>query len=255
MRELRGPVFWLAGTVAVLASLFHLWTGGFGFFEPREQRSIHLLILLPLAFILYPATESSPRDRPSVVDWVLSVLAVLPSFYSFSCANGGRYCASIINLRFETVDPVSTVELACGVLAVVLVIEALRRAVAPALAGLVSVGMVYLFVTEYMPGILHFRDIRRRRSSRPCTCSTRTASTARSPASRRPWSPCSSSSAPSSRAPASGVLFHNLGMARSLAGRPAARPRSRSSPPPCSARSRGHRWPMSSPPAPSPSPP
>ena len=159
MRELRGPVFWLAGTVAVAASLFHLWTGGFGFMEPREQRSVHLLLLLPLAFILYPAAVTSPKHRPSLVDGLLSALAILPSLYSFTCANGGRYCASIINLRFETVDPVFPVELACGVLAVVLVIEALRRAVAPALAGLVSVGMVYLFVTEYMPGILHFRDI------------------------------------------------------------------------------------------------
>ncbi|MDP2803772.1 MAG: TRAP transporter fused permease subunit [Phreatobacter sp.] len=159
MRELKGPVFWLAAAVAVAASVFHLWTGGFGFFEPREQRSIHLLLLLPLAFILYPATERSPKDRPSLVDWLLSFLAVLPSFYSFTCANGGPYCSSIINLRFETVDPVSTVELVFGVIAIVLVVEALRRAVTPVLAGLVATGILYLFVTEYMPGILHFRDI------------------------------------------------------------------------------------------------
>lgn len=159
MRDLKGPVFWLAAAVAVLASLFHLWTGGFGFLEPREQRSIHLLILLPLAFILYPATERSPKDRPSLVDWLLSLLAILPSFYSFTCANGGPYCSSVINLRFETVDPVSPIELVFGVIAIVLVVEALRRAVTPVLAGLVSVGILYLFVTEYMPGVLHFRDI------------------------------------------------------------------------------------------------
>jgi TRAP transporter 4TM/12TM fusion protein len=159
MRDLKGPVFWLAASVAVAASLFHLWTGGFGFLEPREQRSVHLLLLLPLAFILYPAGEGSPKHRPSLVDGLLSVLAVLPSLYSFSCANGGSYCASIINLRFETVDPVSTLELVMGVLAVVLVLEALRRAVTPILAGLVATGILYLFVTEYMPGILHFRDI------------------------------------------------------------------------------------------------
>ncbi len=159
MRELKGPIFWLAAAVAVLASLFHLWTGGFGFFEPREQRSIHLLLLLPLAYILYPATETSPKDRPSLLDWGLSLLAVLPSLYSFSCANGGRFCSSVINLRFETVDPVSPVELVLGVIAIVLVIEALRRAVTPVLAGLVATGILYLFVTEYMPGILHFRDI------------------------------------------------------------------------------------------------
>jgi TRAP transporter 4TM/12TM fusion protein len=159
MRELKGPVFWLAAAVAVSASLFHLLTGGFGFLEPREQRSVHLLLLLPLAFILYPAGETSPKDRPSVVDWLLSVFAVLPSLYSYGCANGGRYCASIINLRFETVDPVHPVELVFGVIAIVLVVEALRRAVTPVLAGLVATGILYLFVTEYMPGILHFRDI------------------------------------------------------------------------------------------------
>jgi TRAP transporter 4TM/12TM fusion protein len=159
MRDLKGPVFWLAATVAVAASLFHLWTGGFGFLEPREQRSVHLLLLLPLAFILYPATAHSPKDRPSLVDWLLSGLAILPSLYSFSCANGGAYCSSIINLRFETVDPVSAIELVMGVIAIVLVLEAMRRAVTPILAGLVATGILYLFVTEYMPGILHFRDI------------------------------------------------------------------------------------------------
>lgn len=159
MRDLKGLVFWLAATVAVAASAFHLWTGGFGFLEPREQRSLHLLLLLPLAFILYPAGPHSPNHRPSLVDWVLSGLAVLPSFYSFACANGGAYCSSVINLRFETVDAVHPVEFWLGALAVALVVEALRRAVAPALAVLVSIGMVYLFVTEYMPGILHFRDI------------------------------------------------------------------------------------------------
>lgn len=159
MRHLKGPVFWLAGAVAVAAALFHLWTGGFGFFEPREQRSIHLLLLLPLAFILYPARAASPKDRPSLIDGLLAVLAVLPSLYSYTCANGGRACASVINLRFETVDPVHHVEFWLGALAIVLVIEALRRAVAPALALLVSIGIAYLFVTEYMPGILHFRDI------------------------------------------------------------------------------------------------
>jgi TRAP transporter 4TM/12TM fusion protein len=159
MRELKGPVFWLVAIVAVIASLFHLWTGGFGFLEPREQRSVHLLLLLPLAFLLYPATEASPKDRPSLLDGLLSALSVLPSLYSYACANGGPYCASIINLRFETVDPVFPVELIMGTLAVGLVLEALRRAVTPILAGLVATGILYLFVTEYMPGILYFRDI------------------------------------------------------------------------------------------------
>lgn len=51
------------------------------------------------------------------------------------------------------------VEIVLGVILVVLLLEALRRAVTPILAGLVAVGILYLFVTEYMPGILHFRDM------------------------------------------------------------------------------------------------
>lgn len=159
MRELKGLPFWLAGGLGLAAALFHLYTGGFGFFEPREQRSLHLLFLLPLCFILFPATETSPKDRPSVLDWGLAFLALLPNLYSWACANGGGYCAQNINLRFETVDPVYPVELVLGTIATVLIIEALRRAVTPILAGLVSLGILYLFTTEYMPGILAFRDI------------------------------------------------------------------------------------------------
>jgi len=159
MRDLKGHPFWIAAGLGLAASLFHLYTGGFGFYEPREQRSLHLLLLLPLAFVLFPARESSPKDRPSLVDWVLSAFAVLPNLYSWACANGGGYCAQNINLRFETVDPVYPVEIVMGVIAVVLLLEAIRRAVTPVLAGLVSIGILYLFVTEHMPGILAFRDI------------------------------------------------------------------------------------------------
>jgi TRAP transporter 4TM/12TM fusion protein len=159
MRELKGPAVWVAGALALGAALFHLYTAGFGLMEPRQQRSIHLLLLFPLAFMLFPATARSPKDRPSLLDWGLSALAVLPNLYSFACANGGRFCAQTINLRFETVDPVYPVEIALGVLAIGLLLEALRRAVTPALAILVAVGIGYLFVTEHMPGLLNFRDI------------------------------------------------------------------------------------------------
>jgi TRAP transporter 4TM/12TM fusion protein len=159
MRELKGLPFWLAGALALAAALFHLYTGGFGLLEPRQQRSVHLLLLLPLAFLLFPAREASPRDRPSITDWMLSGLAVVPNLYSYACANGGRYCAQNINLRFETVDPVFPVEMALGILATLLIIEAIRRAVTPILAGLVPIGIGYLFVTEHMPGILNFRDV------------------------------------------------------------------------------------------------
>jgi TRAP transporter 4TM/12TM fusion protein len=152
MRSLTGPAGWAVGAVALAAALFHLYTAGFGFLEPRQQRSVHLLMLLPLAFLLWPASPHSSKDRPSALDWLLAAAAVLPNLYSLVYANE-------INMRMENVDPLSTTQLALGVVVTLLLLEALRRAVTPVLAGLVGLGIVYLFVTEWMPGILHYRHM------------------------------------------------------------------------------------------------
>ncbi len=152
MRELKGPIGWFVATVAVAIAVFQLYTGGFGPIEPREQRSVHLGVLLALAFILFPATKASPRDRPSAIDWIFALLAVIPNIYSYVEAHR-------INLRLENVDALTTGELWNGILATLLILEALRRAVTPVLAVLLGIGIGYLFVTEYMPGLLHYRDM------------------------------------------------------------------------------------------------
>ena len=153
MRPLTGPAAWAAGALAVAAALFHFHGAGFGFLEPREQRSIHLLLLLPLAFLIFPArTGRSPADRPSALDWLLALLAAAPPFYSYLYAFD-------INMRMENVDPLSALQLALGVTLTVLLLEALRRAVTPALAVLLALGVGYLFATEWMPGALHYRHM------------------------------------------------------------------------------------------------
>ena len=152
MRELRGRVGFAVALWAVAATLFHLWTSGTGFFEPRTQRSFHLLLLLPLAFLLFPARSRSPLDRPSWPDLVLTALAIVPNVYSWWEANR-------INLRFENVDALLPGEWVCGIVATVLILEALRRAVTPVLAGLLAIGILYLFTTEWMPGLLHYRNM------------------------------------------------------------------------------------------------
>jgi TRAP transporter 4TM/12TM fusion protein len=152
MRELRGHVALAVGIWAASATVFHVYTAGFGFLEPREQRSVHLGLLLPLAFLLYPWNERSPKNRPSWVDWLLAGLSVLPNIYSYVEANR-------INLRFENVTPLLATEIVLGTIITVLILEALRRAVTPVMAGLLGVGIVYLFTTEYMPGMLHYRDM------------------------------------------------------------------------------------------------
>jgi TRAP transporter 4TM/12TM fusion protein len=153
LRELKGRIAVAIGVWCAAATLFHMWTSGFGFFEPRTQRSYHLLFLLPIAFLYFKAdAKRSPEDHPSNLDWVLAFLSLLPNIYSIWEANR-------INLRFENVDALTPGEWVMGILATGLVLEALRRAVTPILAGLLATGILYLFVTEYMPGLLHYRDM------------------------------------------------------------------------------------------------
>ena len=153
MRDLAGPTRLAVAAWAALATLFHLYGAVAGFIEPRQMRSLHLLFLLPLAFLLWPARPGiSPAHRPSAPDFALAVLATIPNLYSYLEANR-------INLRFENVTPLTNAEFVLGGLVSLLVVEALRRAVTPVLAGLLSTGILYLMVCEYLPGILHYRDM------------------------------------------------------------------------------------------------
>ena len=49
--------------LAIGISLFHLYTGAFGIFEAYMMRSVHLMTLLTLAFLFYPASKKWSREK------------------------------------------------------------------------------------------------------------------------------------------------------------------------------------------------
>lgn len=142
--------------IAIAATLFHFYSAYIGFLEPREQRSIHLAFLLPLIFLLFPGFKKTGERRlsqiPGVMDVTLAILAVIPCLYSY-------FNAFRINMRLEDVTDLLPAEIILGGLMVILVIEALRRAVSEVMTLLVVIGFSYLIFCEYLPGILHFRNL------------------------------------------------------------------------------------------------
>jgi len=142
--------------IAISATLFHFYSAYIGFLEPREQRSIHLLFLLPLAFLLFPGFKKRGKRRlsqiPGVTDFIIAILATLPCLYSY-------FNAFRINMRLEDVTDLLPAEIIMGGLMIILVIEALRRAVSEVMTLLVLIGFMYLIFSEYMPGILNFRNL------------------------------------------------------------------------------------------------
>lgn len=148
MRQPKGWQKTVIAGYAICASLFHLYTAATGVLPSRYQRGFHLFFFLPLAFLLFPATKRSPQDRVSVPDWVLAILSAVPSLFVILEAER-------LESRWEFVTPVLTSELIIGILLILTLLEAVRRAVAPAMAWLAFFALLYLFWGHHLPGILY----------------------------------------------------------------------------------------------------
>lgn len=144
MRKLKGIHYYLVAIIAFTASAYHLYTATFGVFTPRLQRGFHLMFLLPIGFLLYPAFKKSPKDRPSLFDYLFSLFVFFPSLYVV--LENSR-----LEERWEFVTKVLPIEMLLGIILIVLVVELIRRAVAPALAAIVGASLIYLLFGRYLP--------------------------------------------------------------------------------------------------------
>lgn len=148
MRELKGFQKTFVKIYLIVASIFHLYTAYFGILQPRLQRAVHLTFFLPIVFLIFPATKKSSKDKISPLDLILFFLSITVGMYIITNINR-------INLRFMYVSPVLPIEQILGLLNVVLIIEAVRRAVVPLMSILISFFVLYLFTCQYFPGIFY----------------------------------------------------------------------------------------------------
>ena len=150
MRTLKG---WIKIAVLIWGigvSLLHLYTSGYGTFEPRIQRGIHLLFLLPLIYILFPARQKSPKERPSLPDVLAAIFCFLGPFYTV-------WNTERLNFRLVGIDDVLPIEMFLGTVLVVLVVEACRRALSRWMAVTITFFLCYLATCAYWPGLLKFK--------------------------------------------------------------------------------------------------
>ncbi len=147
MRELTGKLGKLIATIAIIWSLFELYTNARGLLPLYEQRGLLLIFTFFLAFILYPASQRSPRGKPSILDLIFAGLSIL--VFSYVVAN-----ATALEMREVYVTPVSTVEIVFGVIAIFLVLEATRRVIGLPMV-IVTLGLLlYVYFGPWFPGIL-----------------------------------------------------------------------------------------------------
>jgi TRAP transporter 4TM/12TM fusion protein len=142
---------WQAKSIAawlVIISIFQLYTAAVGIYQPRIQRGIHLLFLLPAAFVLFPAFKERSDGKIGAFNWVLAALSIFPPLYIVIFHER-------LTERFEFVDDVLKIEMVLGSLMILLLLEAIRRAVVPAMSILIALFFLYLYAAPYLPGVFY----------------------------------------------------------------------------------------------------
>lgn len=140
--------------VAVAWSLFQLWIAsplpfslGVFLLNDTESRAIHLAFAVFLAYLAYPASKRSPRDRVPVGDWVFALVAA--------------FCAGYLFLFYRELagrpGQPNTLDVWSSVIGVLLLLEATRRVLGLPMVVVVVVFLVYTFAGPYMPDMLAHR--------------------------------------------------------------------------------------------------
>lgn len=132
---------------AIAMALFHLYTSFFGLLVTLRHRAMHLLFVMPLCYLMYPARKGEKRNNPGVLDWILAALSFITP----------GYLVVNYNAIFMRGGLPNQMDIIMGVLCCLLVLEAVRRVVGIQLVIIAAVFLGYAYFGRYMPGILRHR--------------------------------------------------------------------------------------------------
>jgi TRAP transporter 4TM/12TM fusion protein len=150
LRQASGILKQVLRILAIGMSAYHLYVGASGPPEALIFRGIHLAFAATLIFLWYPFGARSPQSRPAFLDGAC-VLASLASIgYLFL-----RY--DYVMTRLAYVTPLERWDLVLGVALTLLVLEAARRTIGPALPITALVFLGYALLGPYLPPPLRHR--------------------------------------------------------------------------------------------------
>lgn len=146
-RQLTGATRLLVSVLCIaitLATLYFAFT-----ITPGEvrMRGMHLMFMVPLTMLLYPALKSRVTSGPTILDWILATGAAAAFGWAI-------YRADDWLDRFVGYDPIPTTDLIFGAIALITIFEATRRTVGATIVVLNLIFISYALTGPYWPGIL-----------------------------------------------------------------------------------------------------
>jgi TRAP transporter 4TM/12TM fusion protein len=153
VRKLSGYAALVVGTIAVAMSVYHLYAR-LTPYAPDQHALLFITLAfsLVLSFLLWPARAEQTPERVPWSDLGLAVVSLVCVGYMFA-----RY-EYVVN-RFPTADPLSPADMAVGIAATLLVLEAARRTIGASLSIVAIVFIAYALAGQWLPGWLHHRGL------------------------------------------------------------------------------------------------
>ncbi|MEM9222126.1 MAG: TRAP transporter permease [Pseudomonadota bacterium] len=128
--------------IALAMSSFHLYVAFFGPPDAQIFRAIHLAFVLTLAYLSLPGFfHKGERKNPNIFDCLLVLAGLAAALYPI-------FNYEYIVNRMYYVDELRTEDFVFGVLAIVLILEATRRAVGWALPATAAAFLVYALLVR-----------------------------------------------------------------------------------------------------------
>jgi len=152
-----GATKWVIPTIGVIWSFFQLSIASWWILDTVFIRSIHLGFALLIVYLNYPAFKTtrlglkflSIKDRIPWWDFVIAIVACFAAVYIAVDYAG-------INQRYGS--PI-TRDLVIGLILLLMLLEAARRVIGPALSVIATFFCLYAFFGPYMPDVIAFKGV------------------------------------------------------------------------------------------------
>jgi len=169
-RRPSGFTKYIIPTIAVCWSLFQLSIASWLILDSTFIRAIHLGFALLIVYLNYPVFKKpkfgldflSTKTRIPIIDFIIGIIAAFSALYIAIDYEG---------LTFRYGDPILR-DIVIGVILVVLLLEAARRVIGPALPIIAIAFCAYSFLGPYMPDLIAFKGISLNRFVGQMTMST-----------------------------------------------------------------------------------
>ncbi|MFO7555532.1 MAG: TRAP transporter permease [Desulfobacterales bacterium] len=169
-RKPKGPEKYVIPFIAVSWSLFQLSIPSWLILDSTFTRAIHLGFAMLIVFLNYPLFKKtrfgleyfSQKEKIPLLDYIVAAVACFSALYIAIDYTG-------MTMRYGA--PIAR-DIVIGMTLVVLLLEASRRVIGPALSVIASLFCIYAFLGPYMPDVVAFKGVSLNRFIGQMTMST-----------------------------------------------------------------------------------